>query len=118
MKNLSVKRWVETKKGNQFEVILPAVRIVCPTCEGKGTTVNPSIDGHGLSSEDMADDDFRESYFRGDYDIKCEECAGNKVVETVDYDSLSLKMKDRLDRAEQRRASDEREAAWERRYLV
>ena len=54
---------------------------VCPTCEGKGSHVNPSIDAHGLSSEDFAEDpDFAEDYFSGAYDVPCAECGGQRVV--------------------------------------
>lgn len=54
---------------------------VCPLCDGKGKHVNPSIDAHGLSREDFDEDpDFEESYFRGDYDQRCNLCNGEKVV--------------------------------------
>ena len=54
---------------------------VCPLCDGRGKVVNPSIDAHGLSREDFDEDpDFEESYFRGDYDIPCTLCRGEKVV--------------------------------------
>lgn len=54
---------------------------VCPLCEGRGKHVNPSIDAHGLSREDFDEDpDFEESYFRGDYDVRCTLCGGERVV--------------------------------------
>ena len=54
---------------------------VCGTCEGRGKHVNPSIDAHGLTREDFDEDpDFAESYFRGDYDMPCNECHGRRVV--------------------------------------
>ena len=54
---------------------------VCPTCEGKGTHVNPSIDAHGISAEEFDDDpDFRGDYFSGRYDQPCNECGGQRVV--------------------------------------
>jgi len=50
---------------------------VCDTCNGKGSHVNPSIDAHGLSSEDFDEDpEFREEYFSGTYDVPCYECGG------------------------------------------
>jgi hypothetical protein len=56
---------------------------VCPNCEGSGTTVNPSIDGNGLSWEDFdeAGPEFVEDYFSGVYDVACAECEGNRVIE-------------------------------------
>lgn len=54
---------------------------VCPTCEGRGSHVNPSIDSHGLTAEDFAEDpDFEEAYFSGAYDVRCAECHGKRVV--------------------------------------
>jgi hypothetical protein len=74
---------------------LPTHKIVCPQCDGKGTMVNRSIDGQGITQsdrEDWADDDFMEGYWRGDYDVTCDECRGNNVVDAVDYESLSPEM--------------------------
>jgi len=63
----------------EFEV--PITFEVCPVCEGTGSHVNPSIDSHGLSGEDFAEDpDFAESYFRGDYDVPCNLCNGANVI--------------------------------------
>lgn len=57
---------------------------VCPTCDGRGKYVNPSIDSHGISPEEFAEDpDFAEQYWgyrSGMYDITCGECRGHKVV--------------------------------------
>ncbi len=62
----------------------------CPRCQGKGTHVNPSIDGHGLSREDFDEDpDFEEAYFRGDYDVACHRCGGRKVIAVPDWAKLS-----------------------------
>ena len=62
---------------------IPAVYEVCPTCDGKGSHVNPSIDSHGISAEEMYDDpEFAEDYFGGAYDVSCNECEGRRVVLT------------------------------------
>jgi hypothetical protein len=54
---------------------------VCPTCEGEGKHVNPSIDSHGISREEFDEDpDFEEAYFSGAYDVTCVECKGQRVV--------------------------------------
>mgnify|MGYP001000617578 CR=1 FL=1 len=63
---------------------------VCPVCDGNGTHCNKNIDGNGLTQEDFEDDpDFRESYFRGDYDVTCCECNGRNVVKVMDHDAMS-----------------------------
>jgi DnaJ-class molecular chaperone len=54
---------------------------VCPTCNGKGSHVNPSIDAGGLTAEDFYEDPgFAEDYMSGMYDEPCNECKGNRVV--------------------------------------
>lgn len=81
------KAELPTDEGDTIEVEFPAVYAVCPTCQGKGTHVNPSIDGNGLSREDFDEDpDFAESYWRGDYDVVCQECKGQRVVAEIDED--------------------------------
>jgi len=55
----------------------PAKWAICWQCRGEGKIVNPSIDGHGLSSDDFREDpDFAEDYFGGKYDIRCPDCKG------------------------------------------
>lgn len=55
---------------------------VCDLCGGRGSHTNPSIDAGGLTGEDMADwdDEDRERYFGGGYDVACYECKGARVV--------------------------------------
>lgn len=72
-------------EGCDLEIELPAKWEVCGRCNGNGKHVNPAIDGNGLSREDFDEDpDFEESYFRGDYDMKCEECDGRTTVVEID----------------------------------
>lgn len=72
------------------EITLPTRKEVCPRCEGTGTHVNPNIDGDGITASEWAewDDDDRESYMRGDYDVTCEECFGHNVIDVVDESRL------------------------------
>lgn len=108
---------VELKNGHQLEVMLPAIRTVCFRCDGTGTHVNPNVDGNGLSQEDFdADPDFKESYFRGDYDVCCSECKGARVLDVVNYEALTPKMKVRYDRALNTKARDDQESAGETRW--
>lgn len=61
---------------------LPARFVVCPRCRGRGVHVNPAIDGHGLTAEDVdqAGPEFLEDYLAGVYDVACERCGGRRVV--------------------------------------
>lgn len=69
---------------------VPFRYVVCELCNGRGTHVAASIDGNGLTSEDFdQDDDFRDAYFNGDYDVPCCKCHGNKV--TPEYDESRAK---------------------------
>lgn len=73
------------------ETVLPSKYEVCPTCGGRGSYVNPSIDSHGITAEewDTWDDEEREGYFAGYYDITCEECEGLRVVRVPDWEKLT-----------------------------
>jgi len=66
---------------SEVEATVPIKFEVCPTCNGKGSHVNPSIDCNGLSAEDFAEDpDFFTDYMSGMYDQPCNECGGQRVV--------------------------------------
>ena len=55
--------------------------VVCSTCRGKGSYVNPSIDAHGISAEEFHEDpDFARDYVNGLYNITCVSCMGMRVV--------------------------------------
>jgi len=77
----------EESDGTPFR--MPTVKEVCPNCQGKGTMVNRSIDGHGLSMDDPdLDEEFWEGYWGGNYDVVCDECKGNNVLDVVDESRL------------------------------
>lgn len=98
------------------EIELPTTMEVCHTCEGKGTTVNPAIDGHGISSEEFAEDpDFAEAYFRGDYDVQCRTCGGRNVVPEVDWSRMSAEHRRAYKIQLSEEAADDRMAEMERR---
>ena len=74
---------------------LPFVYEVCSVCQGEGTHVNPSIDCDGLTHEDFdADPEFQDNYFRGDYDITCNNCGGKRVEKVPDFRAMSQEMRD------------------------
>jgi len=79
-----------TEEGAEIEesVRFPAKYEVCETCNGKGKHVNPSIDSHGITASEFAEDpDFREEYMSGAYDVPCYECEGKRVVPRVDEEA-------------------------------
>lgn len=70
------------------EVELPGKYEICHTCEGTGSHVNRNIDGHGITEDEWNgpdwDDEDREMYKSGGYDVICTECKGSRVVLEVD----------------------------------
>ena len=89
---------------------------VCPTCDGNGAHVNPSIDCGGISSDDFYDDpDFAEAYFGGAYDQTCNECDGRRVVPEVDEDRTDKAMVERYNDYIQEEYNYAAEVAAERR---
>jgi hypothetical protein len=90
---------------------------VCPTCEGKGKHVNPSIDAHGISREEFADDpDFEEGYMRGDYDVTCYECGELRVVAVPDWENIPAEVREMIESVDRADAAYAAEVAAERRY--
>jgi len=76
---------VEEEQGDEEEFVAFKCRFeVCNLCHGKGSHVNPSIDAHGLSAEDFAEDpDFADDYREGMYDQPCNRCHGKRVVPEI-----------------------------------
>jgi RecJ-like exonuclease len=71
----------------EIEVELPARYEVCSRCRGEGKHDHPAF-SNGFSREDLDEDsDFAEGYFRGDYDVVCEQCQGRTTVLVVDADA-------------------------------
>jgi hypothetical protein len=97
-----------------YEATLPGKRVVCHQCNGEGTMVNPNIGV--LTAHDMEDEDFRESYMSGVYDVACGCCDGKRVIDVLDYDALSPKMQLAVDKAEKEIAADEAEAYYEQKW--
>ena len=110
---------VENEEGEELEFELPARFEVCGTCRGKGSHVNPSIDSHGISAEEFAEDpDFEEAYFEGRYDVTCNECGGLRVTPQVDERALTEAQKAQYElwlEGEDDRCAYESERAAERR---
>lgn len=77
---------------------LPGRFEVCPRCSGKGSYVNPAIDGHGITAEEWArdwDDESKAAYLDGRYDVACALCHGERVImvpnrDTADLDVLKI----------------------------
>ncbi len=77
------------------EVQIPTKFEVCSRCRGKGTHVNPAVDGNGIGQEEFDEDpDFQEAYFSGVYDVTCQKCEGERVEKVPDFDRMTPEMKE------------------------
>lgn len=100
---------------NGHEWVVPVKYEVCDTCGGKGKHVNPSIDAHGISTEEFAEDpDFADAYWRGEYDVPCNECHGLRVSLCLDEALMSDDDLERTTRFIQAFYTNQYEAARER----
>lgn len=70
---------------DETEHTLPACWEICDRCKGEGRHTNPSIDGNGITEDEWNgpdwDDESREMYLSGGYDVTCEAgCSGGRVL--------------------------------------
>ncbi|NIM21867.1 MAG: hypothetical protein GTN64_05535 [Candidatus Latescibacteria bacterium] len=71
---------------------LPARFEVCSGCGGEGTELGYGLKGLAFSAEQMNEDpDFRESYFRGDFDRPCSTCSGRRVELVPDAGRMTFR---------------------------
>lgn len=93
------------ENGDEHGIDLPVKMEVCPDCDGDGVHVDPAVDGNGIASSEFTEDpEFKEAYFRGDYDVRCNVCKGLRVVPVVDRahaDKDDLALYDACVRAEE-----------------
>jgi hypothetical protein len=81
-----VKHLHVTDEGDEVELTIRSHKEVCPTCRGKGSRVNPAIDGHGIGQDewDEAGEEFQRDYLDGHFDVQCDECNGLRVIDVPD----------------------------------
>jgi hypothetical protein len=126
----STIEWIETVEAEEGDTEvahqLPAKREVCPRCDGQGTHLNPNIGNHAYTPEEFEeafhDEEDREQYFTrgGIYDVPCERCNREKVVDMVNTEELGRRDPDLLKRYEAHlkdEADYRAEAASEQRML-
>ncbi len=76
------------------EVALPSRYVVCDRCEGKGVHDHPAF-SNGITGEEWheMDEDDRDNYMRGAYDVRCSACNGKRVVLVADEARMNPKQK-------------------------
>lgn len=75
---------------------------ICGDCEGHGKVSHPAF-SNGFTSSEWADmeHDERDSYMRGDYDVRCDCCKGSGKVKVPDVSRMSWPEKRELVRQRQ-----------------
>lgn len=112
---MKIKLEVMNANGLERTLTLPAKYEICGFCHGKGTHVNPNVDGHGISPDEFAEDpDFEEAYFSGVYDVRCHADCDNGKMLVVDFDKLPKRLADRIMKEQNDRAAYESECRHER----
>lgn len=88
--------------GDGYEESLPAKYEVCPRCHGAGRHDNPAFCNGITASEwrDEWDEESREGYLSGRYDVTCGVCNGERVVTVVDESRLTPEQRQDMDRYE------------------
>ena len=98
---------------DEKDIFLPSKAVVCWRCRGTGSHVNPSIDGHGITPDEMNElgPEFFDDYMGGMYDVTCGLCKGKRITAEVIECELSSEQnkayeedwqRDEAERSEQR----------------
>ena len=76
---------------------------ICDCCEGSGSSDHPAF-SNGITSSEWQewDEDEREGYLRGRYDVPCAECGGSGKVQIPIISALSFAEKRALVEARRR----------------
>jgi RecJ-like exonuclease len=72
----------------------PQKWIICGCCSGNGRVENQAF-SNGFSSSEWADmdQDGRDAYMRGDYDVTCDPCRGSGKVQVPDASRMTFAQK-------------------------
>ena len=110
---------LENEDGGEEEIVLPVRYEVCWRCKGRGSHCNPNIDGNGITAGEWAewDDEEKDTYLSGGYDVVCEKCDGRRVLPEVDRENADEKAVTIYDEWEESESLSRAEEAQERRYF-
>lgn len=81
------------------ETEIPVKHVRCERCDGRGTHDHPAFE-NGISADEWNgpdwDDDSREGYMSGRYDVRCSECDGARFVATPNLSGLPKDVRERV----------------------
>lgn len=85
---------------------LPTKLEICPRCDGRGSHDHEAF-ANGITGDDWNgpdwDDESRDAYMRGAYDVPCSVCNGERVVPVLDRarcNAAQIKLYDEYEREE------------------
>lgn len=88
----------EDEDGEPILIRIPVELIVCTSCDGKGSYVNPNIDRNGIDPDDFdLDPEFFEEYRGGVFDIQCAHCYGLRVIPVPIEEEMRKRVQEGLD---------------------
>jgi hypothetical protein len=103
----------EDDEGEETVTRIPAEFEICYECRGEGRHTNRNIDGNGITASEWAEDwdeESRETYLSGGYDVDCEVCDGSGKILVPSTENLTEKQKESLERYERQQ---EQNARWD-----
>ena len=88
----------EDEDGEPILIRIPVELIVCTSCDGKGSYVNPNIDRNGIDPDDFdLDPEFFEAYRGGSFDLPCAHCQGLRVIPVPIEEEMRKRVQEGLD---------------------
>lgn len=80
--------------------VIPSKYEVCGRCDGKGVHDHPAF-SNGITADEWNgpdwDDESREMYVKGGYDVTCSACDGKRVVLVPDLERCSAEERELLE---------------------
>lgn len=104
--------------GEVVEMLVSAVWEICDECSGEGHVDNPAF-SNGISGEEWNhewDEESREAYLSGAYDVRCDKCKGSGKFLAPNLDELSDEERAGYEKRQQDEADYQWLRAQERRY--
>jgi len=84
------------------ECEIPAKWGICPVCEGHGKHMNETIANHAYSAEEFfeefPEEEDRDMYFNGGYDVSCENCGGSGKVLVPRWEKMDFETTKKYER--------------------